>query len=148
MDKTKKCYYEKEIAKFAAAMQTKFADKLNSIVLDGKLTVSHYIILNLLNDRKDSNMSELAKNLKLTMSATTSIIDKMVELKLVKRHHSEDDRRIVLITLTGNGKILVSKISKDRLVVIREILSVLSDKEKQLYLGLIKKIYSGLKDKI
>jgi len=147
MDKTNKCYYEKEIAKFAAAMQTKFADKLNSIVLDGKLTVSHYIILNLLNDRKDSNMSELAKNLKLTMSATTSIVDKMVELKLVKRRHCEDDRRIVLITLTENGRMLVSKISKDRLVVIRGILSVLSEKEKQLYLRLIKKIYSGLKDK-
>ena len=147
MDKLKKCYYEKEIAKFAAAMQTKFADKLNSIVLDGKLTVSHYIILNLLNDRRSSNMSELAKNLKLTMSATTSIIDKMVELKLVKRHHSKDDRRIVLITLTENGRMLVSKISKDRLVVIREILSVLSEKEKQLYLRLIKKIYTGLKDK-
>jgi len=42
---------------------------------------------------------------------------------------------------------LVSKISKDRLVVIREILSVLSEKEKQLYLRLIKKIYTGLKDK-
>lgn len=92
-------------------------------------------------------MSELAKNLKLTMSATTSIIDKMVELKLVKRHHSKDDRRIVLITLTENGRMLVSKISKDRLVVIREILSVLSEKEKQLYLRLIKKIYTGLKDK-
>ncbi len=147
MDKIKKGYYEKEIARFAAAMHTKFADKLNSIVLDGKLTVSHYIILNLLNDKKSSNMSELAKNLKLTMSATTSIIDKMVELKLVKRHHCAEDRRIVLITLTGNGKILVSKISKDRLAVIREILSVLSEKEKRLYLGLIKKIYSGLKDK-
>lgn len=92
-------------------------------------------------------MSELAKNLKLTMSATTSIIDKMVEFKLVKRHHSKDDRRIVLITLTENGRMLVSKISKDRLVVIREILSVLSEKEKQLYLRLIKKIYTGLKDK-
>ena len=147
MDKIKKGYYEQEIARFAAAMHTKFADKLNSIVLDGKLTVSHYIILNLLNDRRSSNMSELAKNLKLTMSATTSIIDKMVEFKLVKRHHSKDDRRIVLITLTENGRMLVSKISKDRLVVIREILSVLSEKEKQLYLRLIKKIYSGLKDK-
>jgi len=81
------------------------------------------------------------------MSATTSIIDKMVEFKLVKRHHSKDDRRIVLITLTENGRMLVSKISKDRLVVIREILSVLSEKEKQLYLRLIKKIYTGLKDK-
>jgi len=147
MDKLRDGYYEKEIAKFADLMHRKFADRLNSILLDGRLTVSHFIILRILDEKVSSNMSELSKNLKLTMSATTSIIDKMIEFKLVKRHHSENDRRVVLITLTKNGRVLVSKINKDRLAVIREILSVLSEKEKELYLELIKKIYNGLKDK-
>lgn len=147
MNNTKDCYYEKEILKLAGAMHRKFADRLNSISLDGKLTISHLIILELLNEKSSSNMSELSKNLKLTMSATTSIIDKMRELKLIKRHHSEDDRRIVLVTLTKNGKMLISKISRDRLAVMKEIFSVLSEKEKELYLELIKKIYNSLKDK-
>ena len=147
MNNTKDCYYEKEILKLAGAMHSKFADRLNSISLDGKLTISHLIILELLNEKSSSNMSELSKNLKLTMSATTSIIDKMRELKLIKRHHSEDDRRIVLVTLTKNGKMLISKISRDRLAVMKEIFSVLSEKEKELYLELIKKIYNSLKDK-
>ena len=147
MNNSKVYSYEKEISKLVGAMHRKFADRINSILLDGKLTMSHLITLELLNEDRVSNMSELSKNLKLTMSAATSIIDKMRELKLVKRYHSENDRRIVLVALTKNGKMLASKISRDRLAVIKDIFSVLSDKEKHLYLELIKKIYDGLKDK-
>jgi len=147
MNNPKAYYYEKEISKLAGAMHREFADRLNSTLLYGRLAMSHLIILELLNKKRSSNMSELSKNLKLTMSALTSIIDKMSELKLVKRYHSENDRRIVLVTLTKNGKMLASKISRDRLAVVKDIFSVLSKKEKQIYLELIKKIYNGLKDK-
>ncbi len=147
MKKRDSCYYEKEIFRLSGAMHRRFADRISSILPDDRFTVSHLIILEFLDANESSNMSELSKNLKLTMSAMTSIIDRMIELELVERHHSKDDRRIVLVTLTKGGNALLLKINKNRLAIIKEIFSVLTDKEKESYLGLIKKIYTGLKDK-
>jgi len=147
MKAKKKYFCEKEMARLISAMHRAFADKLNHLLLDGTLNISDVVTLEILFQEKSSNMSELSNALKLTMSAATAIIDKLIGLKLVSRHHSESDRRIVEVSLTKKGKVFAARLNKNRLALVKDVFSVFSQKEKRLYLELIRKLYKGLKDK-
>ncbi|TRZ51355.1 MAG: MarR family transcriptional regulator [Dehalococcoidia bacterium] len=140
-------FYEEEISRLASVMHRELVNKINSVIPDGGINISHLIIMEFLKEKKSSNMSDLSKTLKLTMGAATVIIDKMVELKLTKRHHSKADRRVVEVELTDRGKAVAGKFVKQRLVIIKEVFSVLTEADKRIYLKLITQIYNGLKSK-
>ncbi|NQT94908.1 MAG: MarR family transcriptional regulator [Candidatus Omnitrophica bacterium] len=147
MKENKPFHYETEIAKTAGALHRELANRLNRMFAGGKLTISHMIVLELLNEKKCSNMSEIAKILDLTMGAVTAIVDKMVEVQLVKRGHSEEDRRIVEVCLTKKGIDTAKKVTKNRLEIIKEVFSVMTKQEKQQYLKLLNKVYNGLRNR-
>ena len=139
--------YETEISKTAGAIHRELTNKYNKIFAKGKLAMSHIIVLELIYEKKHSTMTELAKLLNLTMSATTAIIDKMVELKLVGRARSEKDRRIVEVSLTKKGTTTATKVLNNRLEMVKEMFFVLTELEKQQYLKLLRKVYSGIREK-
>ena len=139
--------YEAEISKTAGAIHRELSNKLNKIFSKGKITMSHIIVLELLYEKKHSIMTELAKSLNLTMSATTAIIDKMVEIRLVNRNRSEKDRRIVEVSLTKKGTTTTAKVLNNRLEMVKEMFFVLTKSEKQQYLKLLRKVYSGIREK-
>lgn len=147
MVKNNSYYYETQVSGLAGAIHRELSNKLVKMFSGSKLAISHIVILELLNEKKSSNMSDLSKSLSLTMSAATAVIDKMVEFGLVKREHSAKDRRIVDVSLTKKGKDAAGKVIKNRHDMIKEVFSVISKQEKKQYLGLLKKIYTGLKRK-
>ena len=144
MTKNRPFYYETEIAKMAGAIHRELSHKLDSICSGGRLTISHMVILELLAERESSNMSELSKTLNFTMPAATAIIDKMIELGLVKRDRSTEDRRIVVVSLTAKGKDSAKKLTKSRHDMVREVFSVMTEQEKKQYLLLLNKVYTGI----
>ena len=139
--------YEAEISKTAGAIHRELSNKLNKIFSKGKFAMSHIIVLELLYEKKHSIMTELAKSLNLTMSATTAIIDKMVEIRLVNRNRSEKDRRIVEVSLTKKGTTTTAKVLNNRLEMVKEMFFVLTKSEKQQYLKLLRKVYSGIRER-
>ena len=139
-----KLNFGEEMAKVLPRMLREFARKQDSILAKGKIAIAHVVILDVLKEKESSTMGELAKILNLTMSAVTVIIDKMIELTLVKRERSKEDRRIVNVTLAKTGKDLMKKINEERESMTNEIFSVLTDKEKEEYLRLIRKVYESL----
>ena len=139
--------YEAEISKTAGAIHRELTNKLNKIFSKGKFAMSHIIVLELLYEKKHSIMTELAKSLNLTMSATTAIIDKMVEIRLVNRNRSEKDRRIVEVSLTKKGTTTATKVLNNRLEMVKEMFFVLTKSEKQQYLKLLRKVYSGIRER-
>lgn len=50
-----------------------------------------------------SNMSSIAKKLKITMGSLTTSMNSLVNKKYVVRERSEEDRRVVYIRLTKKG---------------------------------------------
>ena len=147
MTENKGYFYEREISKLASAMHRELANKINSVIPDAGINISHLIIMEFLKEKKRSCMSELSNTLKLTMSAATAIIDKMVESKLAQRHHSKADRRVVEVELTNKGKTTAVKFARHRLAIIKEVFSVLTEADKKIYLKLLTKIYNFLKYK-
>ena len=139
--------YEVEISKTAGAIHRELTNRFNEIFSKGKLTMSHLIILELLYEKKLSTMTELARSLNLTMSATTAIIDRMLAQKLVDRARSDKDRRVVEVSLTKKGVSTAAKVLNNRLEMIKEMFFVLTKSEKQQYLLLLRKVYSGIKER-
>jgi DNA-binding MarR family transcriptional regulator len=48
-------------------------------------------------------MSEFAAALRVTLPTATHTVDRLVKKKAVSRRKSSEDRRLVLISLSGNG---------------------------------------------
>jgi len=147
MDKSDKLYFEEEIAATLSGVHRVLANRFNELCSGGKLNISHLVVLELLKEKGSSGMTELAKALNLTMGAATSIVDKMIELDLVKREHSKKDRRVVEVFLTKKGKDAALRTKNKKFDLVKDMISILTNDEKKQYLTLIKKIHSGLMKK-
>jgi DNA-binding MarR family transcriptional regulator len=76
------------------------------------LTMISTRLLGVLRDRKPS-MNQLAKLLDLDKSSITGLVDRAERRGLVERTPSSSDGRAVLVSLTGRGRSLVSKVEAD-----------------------------------
>ena len=70
------------------------------------LTAPQSGVLRSLNARGPISSAELSRELCVTPSNITGIIDRLEKKGLVQRNRKEDDRRVALIHLTDNGKTL------------------------------------------
>lgn len=91
-----------------------------------------------LNRNKKVSMSDIAGYFRIELSSATSLLNKLYDQKLVERHEDAKDRRLVLITLTSDGKKLLERAMSQRKKKIEKILSYLSVKEKNELLLILK----------
>ncbi len=91
-------------------------------------------------------MSELAKNLHITVGTLSSSINNLVKKGLANRYKDEKDRRLVYIGLTRQGKVLYRLHEKFHLNMIEEVVSVLEPEEESNFLKILEKLQRGLAD--
>ena len=90
------------------------------------LTIPQIKALALLQDQGPQRMGSVSAYLGSTFSASTSIIDRLVDKKLVERTLDPDDRRVVICQLTVEGHEAVEqfwRIGRLRIVELSECLS-------------------------
>jgi DNA-binding MarR family transcriptional regulator len=85
-------------------------------------------------------MGELAKHMMLSVSSLTTLVDKLVDKKLVQRERAQDDRRVVRVALTRLGHRLHARGRKHRLRMARAMLEALNEQEQDQFLTLATKI--------
>jgi DNA-binding MarR family transcriptional regulator len=136
--------YEKKVSEIVGALHRRLTRDIYDLFLKDKLSLSHIVAMEFLYDKDNSNMSELSKALTLTMGATTAVIDKLIKFGFVRRRHLEQDRRIVEVSLTAKGSTMVEGVMRHRLEMVKKVLSVLTDRDKEIYLDLLEKIHKGL----
>jgi outer membrane protein TolC/DNA-binding MarR family transcriptional regulator len=88
-------------------------------------------------------MGEVADRLLLSVSSLTAIVDRLEAKGLVARHPAADDRRVVLIALTPDGRRRHEQRRRMRLEKARMMLAALAPDEQRQFLGLMRKIVSG-----
>ena len=97
-----------------------------------------------LNQHEKVSMTAIAENFRIELSSATSLINKLCEHKLVTRYEDHEDRRLVMITLTSDGKTLLERAMRERRKKITGILSNLSAKEQSELLTILKTLYNRL----
>ncbi|MCP4727574.1 MAG: MarR family transcriptional regulator [bacterium] len=85
-------------------------------------------------------MRDISSILKIPNSTTTSIVDRMVKNEIVERSRSEEDRRVVFISLTEKGNKNWKMVLEQIINVYEYMLSLLSDEDQDELLRLFKKM--------
>jgi len=82
-----------------------------------KITFNHYLTLMILKKRKKLPISEIGRLTSVKKQNMTYIIDRLVEIGLVKRVPDMSDRRVVNITITDGGIKYLDKWQKLKLKI-------------------------------
>lgn len=91
--------------------------------------------------RKGTNkMKDLADYLKLAVSSTTTLVDNLENKGVVKRERSLEDRRVIMLQLTEDGKQNYQSTLDSYRQFCRNILSALSLEEQNNLLEIFDKI--------
>lgn len=88
---------------------------------ENDLSMHQMLFLKYLDEKKACNPSDIAKQHGITLGAVTGFVNRLHKLGLVTRHHSEEDRRVVVIQLTPRGSEVLNAFEKEREAKFREI---------------------------
>ena len=73
------------------------------ITSEDNITMTQLRVLLLLKINTKMKMNQIAYCLKIHVSTATGLLDRMIKRKLVKREASDEDRRVILCSLTEDG---------------------------------------------
>lgn len=76
----------------------------HEILLVKDVTKAHIELLLILKRDGISTMSSLSKTLFVTKPNITGLVDRLIELNLTERAFDKDDRRVIYVQLTEEGK--------------------------------------------
>ena len=93
------------------------------------------------------SMSEVAKDLKITVGTLTTAITNLVKKGYVERKRVEEDRRVVLIQLTKRGKLAYRIHDMFHKDMIKATIQDLSEQEEQVLIGSLDKLNIFFKSK-
>jgi DNA-binding MarR family transcriptional regulator len=100
----------------------------------------HMDVLDLLVQREQWRMSELAMALKVDPSTVTRTLQRMEAAGLAKRRPPvSGDRRAVVVTLTATGRRRHAEIADRRVLIIGEIMTQLSDDDRSQLVELLER---------
>lgn len=114
-------------------------------VLDENLKIRELLIIKYLGKYNSVIMSELTSVFATPPTTMTSIVNRLVDKGYVKRRRRDDDRRIVEILLSQKGQKFYDnhqKKGRDRLI---KLLSILSEREQEIFLDLAVKMSNNYK---
>jgi DNA-binding MarR family transcriptional regulator len=109
------------------------------------VTLQEMQVISFLFSRGSVKMTDIAEYLLFGLSNLTAIVDKLEAKNIVKRVRSDEDRRVVLVSLTSEGKVLAQKNLEQKLDLAKQMLSALSSSDQESLMELMKKIVAQLR---
>ena len=121
--------------------------KLSSQIREGinpAIHHSHIYLLMYIRNEGTCMVTDIAHHLGITLSAVTSLINKLFKMSMVTRVRSETDRRIVFIGLTNEGIDILNIINQNRQKIFEKYLLDLTDEELKAYFNVVNKIAENI----
>jgi len=110
------------------------------------LTVPRFKVLWLINKLAPVNMTALKEEAYIANSTLTVIVDALVERNLVKRYRDTNDRRVVLLEVTSQGKEKLNQILEFRQKFLQECLNKLELDEQHKLIALLTPILNYMEE--
>jgi DNA-binding MarR family transcriptional regulator len=134
---------DKLLKEMQSAIETLFGrfkqetHKLNSPehLADGQI----FLLFNLC-QKGICNASDVANMIGITSGAVTGMTDKLVSLGLITRERSEQDRRVVLFSITEKGKEVIGRIREKRFSRINDLFKQITNDELETTIKVFNKI--------
>ena len=116
-----------------------------SAVSKGQVSVPQFWALHYIAQKEGLTVNELATALHRGKSSTSGLLQRLEKSGLVKRTHSEADRRVVHITLTAKGRKLTEQLADNRKQGIRKTYSSLTAAERANHAQMLEKILKAVR---
>jgi len=97
------------------------------------LTTSQLQILAVIDDsgQPEVSMSEMARDLAVTMPSVTGLVDQLIRRGLASRRHDDKDRRRVLVSLTDVGRKALADVREAMVDIVARLLEGISEEDRE-----------------
>lgn len=109
-------------------------------LVETELSASQAMILELLLAQGPQKPTELAQRLDITVSAVTSLADKLERAGLLRRERSEVDRRVVMLSATARAGGVLQRVKAQRHALFKRYFQDLSHEDLRHLI----RIYRGI----
>jgi MarR family transcriptional regulator, organic hydroperoxide resistance regulator len=135
--------FEQALVRISWLGQRQFAQLLDDERF--KLTMPQFVtLLHLHYCSGECAMSALAEATHQSAASLTGVVDRLLEKDLVRRERHEDDRRKVMVTVTGEGEALLVAIKQARREQMAAALAELEASEVVGLMELLDKVMVGM----
>lgn len=120
-----------------------FLDKIGPEMMNHKdlnLTSPQYHMLRFLSVKGPSKVKDLAEKMEVKSSAITVMIDRLIQNNYVIRHHDSQDRRVIFINLTDEGREVIQIVKKRHKAILHQYIKHLSNKEIEAFADTFEKL--------
>ena len=114
--------------------------KLSEALLSAHIHMPQYLAMVVLKERGEATMGELSGVLGVSLGATTSVVDRLVQVDYADRVRSREDRRVVRVALTPKGEQVLTDRDKSFLEHAVGILRQVPLEERKAFLATYAKI--------
>lgn len=109
-------------------------------VYDNELSRNEFFVLKILYEHGSKKSTDLSKMLNVSASHITAITDSLIEKKWIQRVRSVQDRRIVDIHITDQGKVILELIEKKKTDFLLEKFNSFSEQDIEHFIYLFNKL--------
>jgi DNA-binding MarR family transcriptional regulator len=109
-----------------------------------QITHSQWIVLQLVKRNVSISIKDLAGILGITSSATTQIVDSLVNKEFLFRKRNPDDRRVLKVALTEKSKVQIGSLKSKSFNTLSSLFDALDDDELLEYCELNSKIRGSI----
>lgn len=100
-------------------------------LLEHGISLGHFHVMSVLDRHGDLTMSRLADVIGVGLSNATGIVDRMEERGVVERHRDPEDRRVVLVRITDEGRRILGEAEVLREDLLRAVLDRLDERQRR-----------------
>ncbi|OCA80458.1 hypothetical protein BBH99_15435 [Chryseobacterium contaminans] len=122
------CFKTYAVSRYITSLYKPYLDEIS-------LTYPQYLVMLVLWESGEMNIGKIGEHLHLDNGTLTPLLKRMEKNGLLKRTRSQDDERVVLISLTENGRDLKEK-AKHIPEAVQACFNLGEGQKKQLMSGL------------
>lgn len=120
--------------------------KTLKIAAEHGLTLSQFMVLEALYSKGDMSVGEVREKILSSVGTISVIVNNLVKMNYIERLPDERDRRVCILSLTKEGRDVISKVVPKNEAMIVDSMKELTEEEKEELLYLLKKMGGRLDD--
>ena len=110
------------------------------MMTDVEVSYSQILVMYALLETGQATMSELSRWLKISRGVTTRTVDRLVEKGMVKRQRDRADRRVVLVSLSKEGRDFAEKMISVHLENMDKVFQSVGKEKRESFLELLAQV--------
>lgn len=127
---------------FLLLMQTSksIQDRIRDEMTKNNLSVTEFSVLEVLYYKEKQTIQQIGSRILISSGSMTYVIDKLEKRGLIQRNDCLNDRRVIHVTLTDEGKELMQEIMPKHQQLVDYIFDALNPDETETIIKLLEKV--------